>query len=91
MYAPGLNPEAVEILIMELALPPDEREIVLGFTVIDGPEGEVEAVRAMEPERLFRLVREIVEVPKAPGARDRAEGVAVMVKSGPTLRVKMIE
>jgi hypothetical protein len=48
---------------MEFAVPPPSRVTLLGFRLVVSPRGEDVDVRDTVPEKLFRLVTLMVEVP----------------------------
>ncbi len=71
----------VDIVSIEVPVPPDERLMVAGVKLAVNPAG-TETVRVMVPVKLLRLVRVAVEVAEDPWTTLRLLGLALMEKSG---------
>ena len=56
----------VEIVRVEVPVPPDERVMSVAVKEVVGPEGETPAEMATVPEKPFRLVKVTVEVTEPP-------------------------
>ncbi len=67
---------------VEEADPTAARETLLGLAETTGPDGDDDTERAMVPEKLFRLDREIVEVEVPPAVAENDDGFNEILKSG---------
>jgi hypothetical protein len=67
---------------IEFAVPPPTRVILLGFRLVVNPRGVDEDVSDTVPEKLFRLVTLIVEVPDEPRVMMSLVGFADREKLG---------
>ncbi len=85
---------SVDIVSVDVVVPPEERVTDVGFNVTDGgstdtrPVGCTEAVRTTFPLNPFRLVRAIVDVPCEPAGMVIDVELAETLKSGGGLMVK---
>ncbi len=73
--------------MMETAIVPGARVTLNGLRDTPGPEGETVAVTLTAPEKLFRLVRVIVELPEEPARTSSEDGLEYMAKSSSTVTV----
>ena len=87
LYVPGelvVGPKVVEMLRVEVAEPPDDRDTVRGFSESETVEGEALTMRLKLPEKPFWLVRVMVATPEKPTGILSDEGLDVTPKSGIT-------
>lgn len=66
---------------VEVPLPPDESDTLVGLRLSVGPVGELVADNVTVPLKPLRLFRVIVEVAWAPARAVTVDGLALMEKS----------
>jgi hypothetical protein len=64
-----------------LPVPPEFKTTLVGLRVANGPAGEIDAERLTVPEKPFRLLKVIVEVPEEPAGILIEVGFAESVRS----------
>ena len=79
VYVPGFAELTDSV---DVPVPPEERETLVGLSERLRPAGEPAEERVTVPAKLLRLVRVIVEVAVDPGATVSEDGVAEILKSG---------
>jgi hypothetical protein len=72
----------VDIASVVVPVPPAERVMLVALRVVVGPEGDMEDVRLIVPEKPLMLVRVMMDAADEPAWTERLLGLAAMVKSG---------
>ncbi len=72
----------VDTVRVEVAVAPDERLKLVGFTEAVGPAGETEVFSVAAPANPLKLDNIMVDVPEDPAVRMRLEELAATPKSG---------
>ncbi len=84
-------PAELELTVStDVADPPELRLTLLGLREAERPEGDEEAVRDTDPEKLLRLVRMMSEVAEEPVCTEMLAGLAETLKSLAELTVTEI-
>ena len=87
MYVPGTVDGADVTFIVEVAVPSAGRRTGLGVKMTEIPVGKTLVERSMEPVNMWRLPTVTLEVWDEPRGIVSVEGMAPMLKSGPTTEV----
>jgi hypothetical protein len=72
----------VDNVSVVVPVPPAESVTLVALRVVVAPDGDIEEVRVIVPEKPLMLVRVIVDAAEEPAWIVRLTGLAAMVKSG---------
>jgi hypothetical protein len=88
-YEPGGVDAVVDIVRVDVPVPPDARVILVELRVTTGPDGPIIACKLMVPANPFTLVKLTSEVADDPCIRLMLFGLAPITKSGVVLVVNI--